>query len=176
MAAAHERISKYIVWMFCWQKKRAKLKERKLLCVSLSGLSPSVSNKQTLLLYTLVYIIVLCCFIHEHIERLKNCIYSYHSDISGGWNFFLIVLLLERIELITWKLADRMESFPSSVLHEQGHFQKRSFLFLIRPLVNQYNWQVTIFTHGLKNLLGTSSCVCHVSSCQQPIQLCCSLL
>ena len=98
---AHERISKYIVWMFCWQKKRAKLKERKLLCVSLSGLSPSVSNKQTLLLYTLVYIIVLCCFIHEQIERLKNCIYSYHSDISGGWNFFLIVLLLERIELIT---------------------------------------------------------------------------
>ena len=66
---ARERISKYIVWMFCWQKKRAKLKERKLLCVSLSGLSPSVSNKQTLLLYTLVYIIVLCCFIHEHIRN-----------------------------------------------------------------------------------------------------------
>ena len=73
---------------FVGRKKRAKLKERKLLCVSLSGLSPSVSNKQTLLLYTLVYIIVLCCFIHEQIERLKKCIYSYHSDISGGWNFF----------------------------------------------------------------------------------------
>ena len=160
--------------MFCWQKKRAKLKERKLLCVSLSGLSPSVSNKQTLLLYTLVYIIVLCCFIHEHVRNwLKGgksvCIYSYHFNKLGGWNFFPIVLLLERIEFwidITWKLADRMEYFPSSAEKDwinqyymsKDIFKKGSSYSFFRPLVNQYNWQVTIFTHGLKNLLGTLVC------------------